>query len=208
MAAAITFFAVRDDLAALIEFLLAETGARIFEAYSSFDQPLREFSSVADLERAYALGIDEHGSGSDPFLLLWWPTVCPAPMIERIELRAGAVPGHTFRYSMHGWGLAQLQCGGLHGDIITKSHFGHFTEAGARRKGYDEGGPDAPVDWKALQRLSGRVRQELRGKLAGGVVRGRGPVLRGAAGMVRAGAALKESGKAPWSYEMDRDQIV
>ncbi len=208
MPAAITFFALRDDLAGLLEFLLEKTEVRLFEAYSRFDQPLREFASVDAVEHAFRLGIDEDGTGATPFLQLWWPAVGPPPRIERIALQVGAVPGHTFRHAVHGWGLAQLQCGGAHGEVITKSHFGHFTQAGARKAGYTDDDSDGPIDWSALQRVSRRVQRELRTRLAGGRVRGRGPVLAAAAARVRAGASLKESARAPWTYEMEHDQAV
>ena len=203
MASSLTFFALHDDLVALLEFLVADTGAHVFEAYSDFDRELREFASAEAVGRAFRLGVDAHGNGSAPFLQLWWPAVCPPPRIERISLTPGAVPGHSFRHAVHGWGLAQLQCGGEHDGAITKSHFGHFTEAGAREKGYDPGGPGGPVDWRALQQISGSVQRHLRTSLAGGRVPNRGPVLRAAAAKVRAGWAVKESGRAPWTYDVE-----
>lgn len=205
MPAAITFFAVRDDLIALLEFLVTRTEARLFEAYSRFDEPLRTFDSALAVDAAYPLGVDEHGNGASPFLQLWWPAVCPAPRMERIELRPSPGEEHTFRHVARGWGLAQLQCGGCHGEIITKSHFGHFTEAGARRQGYLEAGPEAPVNWVALQAISRRVQRHIRATLAAGRVRGRGPVLPAAAALVRAGAKLKESARSPWDYDAELD---
>jgi hypothetical protein len=206
MASSLTFFALRDDLLSLLEFVFAETGARVFEAYSAFDRELREFESPDAIDRAFRLGIDEHGSGSEPFLQLWWSGVCPQPRIERITLKPGAVPGHSFRHAVRGWGLAQLQCGGEYSreePTITASHFGHFSEAGARKKGYLESGPDAPVDWAGLQRVSQRVQRRLRTQLAGGRVAGRGPVLRAAAAKARAGWKLKEHGRWPAVYELE-----
>jgi hypothetical protein len=206
VASSITFFAVREDLLALLEFLVADTGARVFEASSAFDRELREFGSADTIDGAFRLGVDEDGTRSTPFLQLWWPEVCPPPRIERITLTPGAVPGHSFRHMARGWGLAQLQCGGEHlreEPTITASHFGHFSEAGAREKGYVESGRDAPVDWPALQRVSQRVQRRLRTQLAGGRVRGRGPVLRAAAAKARAGWKLKESARWPAAYEFE-----
>ncbi|HUF25530.1 MAG TPA: hypothetical protein VMM18_01015 [Gemmatimonadaceae bacterium] len=73
-------------LPALLAFLLTSTDARLFEAYSRFDQPIREFESVEALDQAFRLGIDEDGNGTTPFLQLWWPAVCPPPRVERMEL--------------------------------------------------------------------------------------------------------------------------
>jgi hypothetical protein len=209
VASSLRFFALRDDLLALIEFLYADTAVRVFEAYSDFDRPLREFDSPESIDRAFRLGVDEHGTGSEPFLQLWWPGVCPLPPIERIALKPGAVPGHTFRHVMSGWGLAQLQCGGEYSRgerAITMSLFGHFTEAGARKKGYVERDVGAPVDWRALRRLSQRVQHEVRTHLAGGRVPGRGPVLRGAAEKATAGWKLRDRGRSPWVYEFEPNE--
>jgi hypothetical protein len=206
MASSLTFFALREDLLSVLELLVAETGARVFEAYSAFDRELREFDSVDAIDRAFRLGVDEHGTGSEPFLQLWWADVCPRPRIERITLKPGAVPGHSFRQTARGWGLAQLQCGGEYSrgqPTITASHFGHFSEAGAREKGYRDDGPDAPVDWTALQRVSQRVQRRLRMQLADGRVAGRGPVLRAAAAKARDGWKLKEHGRGPATYEIE-----
>jgi hypothetical protein len=205
----LTFFALRDDLLALLEFLYTETGARVFEAYSEFDQPLREFDSAESIDRAFRLGVDEHGNATEPFLQVWWPEVCRLPQIERITLKPGAVPGHTFRHSLMGWGLAQLLCGGEYfrdEPTITKSTFQHWTEAGARKKGYADTDPDGPVDWPALQRLGQRVQRHLRRQLAGGRVPDRGPVLRTAAEKAKAGWKLKERGRSPWTYEFEPDK--
>jgi hypothetical protein len=206
MASSLTFFALREDLLSVLEFLVAETGARAFEAYSAFDRELRDFDSVEAIDRTFRLGVDEHGTGSEPFLQLWWPEVCPAPRIERITLKPGAVPGHSFRHTARGWGLAQLQCGGEYSrgePTITASHFGHFSEAGARQKGYEESGSDAAVDWAALQRVSQRVQRRLRTQLAGGRVPRRGPVLHAAAAKARAGWTLKEHGRWPATYQLE-----
>jgi hypothetical protein len=202
----LTFFALHDDLLSLLEFVFAETGARVFEAYSAFDRELREFDSPEAIDRAFRLGVDEHGTRSEPFLQLWWSEVCPLPLIERITLKPGAVPGHSFRHSLGGWGLAQLLCGGEYSrgePTITASHFGHFSEAGARKRGYVDTDPDAPVDWAALQRVSQRVQRRLRTQLAGGRVVGRGPVLRAAAARAREGWKLKERGRWPQAYELE-----
>jgi hypothetical protein len=205
----LAFFALRDDLLALLEFLYVETGARVFEAYSEFDQPLREFDSVAPVDRAFRLGVDEHGTATAPFLQVWWPEVCRLPSIERITLKPGAVPGHTSRHMLHGWGLAQLMCGGEYSrdePTITRSTFQHWTEAGARKKGYVDTHPDAPVDWRVLQRLGQRVQRHLRRHLAGGRVRGHGPVLRAAAEKAKAGWKLRESGRSPFTYDFQPDE--
>lgn len=205
MASSLTFFALRDDLLSFLEFLFADTGARVFEAFSAFDRELREFESPDAIDRALRLGVDEHGTGSEPLLQLWWSNVCPPLRVERITLKPGAVPGHSFRHVARGWGLAQLQCGGEYSrdePTITASHFGHFSEAGARQKGYRDNGPDAPVDWTTLQRVSQRVQRRLRTQLAGGRVPGRGPVLYAAAAKARAGWKLKERGRWPGTYEL------
>jgi hypothetical protein len=73
--ASVDFYALRDDIRALIHFIFEETDIRVFESYSDYDAELREFSSYDELSAAFNLGIDPHGNGFAVLLQLWSPTV-------------------------------------------------------------------------------------------------------------------------------------
>ena len=73
--AQVDFFAVRQDLRRVIEFLLGETDFRIFELYSEFGQELREFTTYGELIAAFDIGRDKHGHGYAVLLSLWSSSV-------------------------------------------------------------------------------------------------------------------------------------
>lgn len=188
------FFATRPDFEQLFAFLYGETDFRVFESYSEFGQSVREFPSFADLCSAFDVGRDKHGSGSAATLQLWSPSVMAEPKIERIELDPEKCGGFKFRFCVSGYGLVQLYLGGVHDRVITKSHYGHFSERGAA-----QWGDVSDVNWGALGKISGRVQRHIRRKLAVAKVPGR-PVLAGAYQLNTEGYELKESVHAPWTY--------
>jgi hypothetical protein len=183
--ASIDFYALRDDIRELVHFIFEETDARVFESYSEYDAELREFRSLDELSSAFQLGSDPHGNGSAVLLQLWFPSVMRAVQFERITLK---VAGHSFRYRVSGVGLVQLYLGGESGSVVTASHYGHWSEAGARQRA--TGDVDA-VDWSALSRISGRVQRHIR-KLAVAKVRGR-PILPAAFAAMQCGSGLRYS---------------
>jgi hypothetical protein len=190
------FFATRADHEALVRFLFGSTDVRVFESYSEFGRELREFRSFEELAVAFDVGADPAGSGFAVLLQLWSPSVQSGPRMERITLDPRRCEGHTFRYRIDGGGLIQLYFGGISGRAITKSHYGHFSEAGARKWGRSEG-----VDWAALKGLSNKIQHHIRGRLAVARVPGR-PVLAEAYGYARSGYALKEAASSPTSYQL------
>ena len=125
------FFAAYSDQRAVVDFLFTSTNVRVFESYSDFGQELREFRSLNELAAAFPLGEDRHGNGFAVLLQLWSPSVMKKLEIARIALLPEKCDGHTFRYRIGGNGLIQLYFGGVHDKVITKSHLGHNTEAGA-----------------------------------------------------------------------------
>ncbi|MCA9068186.1 MAG: hypothetical protein KDA84_04650 [Planctomycetaceae bacterium] len=165
------FYAVRDDLKCLIDFLIGETDVRIFESYSKYSEELREFADFEDLCSAFDVGLDEHGSGNAVLLQLWSPSVMPNVDVRRIELLPSKCDGHTFRYCIEGWGLIQLYLGGIHNQCLTNSHYGHNSQRRAENWGHAE-----DVDWDALKKLSNRIQYHIRRRLAVAKVPGR-PIL-------------------------------
>lgn len=190
------YFAARSDHEAVIQFLLASTDVRIFESYSVVGRELREFRSFAELVDAFGIGLDPKGYGASAILQLWSPSVEATLRIERIELDPTCCDGETFRFRLDGAGLIQLCLGGLCGKVVTKSHYAHFSEAGARRW-EKEGG----IDWTALKRLSNRIQYHIRNRLAIARVAGR-PVLPEACRYARSGYELKETAYATFAYQL------
>lgn len=184
--ASIDFYAVRDDIRELVHFIFEKTDARVLESYSEYDAELREFRSFDELSSAFRLGSDPHGKGQAVLLQLWFPSAMYDVELERIPLK---VAGHSFRYRVSGVGLVQLYLGGESGGVVTESHYGHWSEAGARQRA--TGNIDI-VDWSALSRISGRIQRHIRSKLAVAKVRGR-PILPAAFAALQGGMGLRYS---------------
>ena len=172
------FYALSEDLRSLFQFLYAETDVVVYELASEFDRDIRRFTSLAELETVFSLGAYRAG-----YLQLWSPSVMAHPVIKRIELK---VSGHSFRYEVRGAGLIQLYLdGGLDG-IIYHTHYGHWSEAGARRRSIY---PADDCNWPALSKLSGRIQRHIRSKLAATKLYAR-PVLHQAFSAVQQGQGL------------------
>ena len=172
------FYAVAEDLRSLFCFLFEETDIVAYELSSEFDRDVRKFKSLPELEAVYTLG-----SYRAAYLQLWSPSVMARPVIRRIDLK---IPNHSFRYAVEGAGLMQLYLDGVRDGIIYHTHFGHWSEAGARQRSMH---PTDDCDWLALGKLSGRIQRHIRGKLACAKLYGR-PVLRNAWISVEQGQGL------------------
>jgi hypothetical protein len=163
------FYAVKEDLEELIEFLFSETDIVIFELSSQFECEARRFQSLSELEKVFRLG--EYRAG---YLQLWSPSVMKQPVIRRVNVTQ--VPGHSYRYAVEGAGLIQLYVNGIKDGVIHHTHYGHWNEAGARERSMH---PADSCDWVALRKLSGRIQRHIRGKLASAKLFAR-PILRNA----------------------------
>lgn len=190
------FFAAEADQKSLLEYLFSSADVRIFESYSEFDQALREFHSLDELASVFPIGTDHRGNGYAVSLQLWSPSIMNKLTITRFSVKPECCEGHTFRHQIDGGGLMQLHLGGVHGRVLTGSHFGHQSQARARKWGVDRG-----VDWDALKTVSGRIQYHIRGRLAVAKVPGR-PVLAQAYQLARSGYALKETAQTPWQYDL------
>jgi hypothetical protein len=190
------FFAAEADMRNILDFLFSSTDVRVFESYSEFGKELREFHSTDELA-AFPLGTDQYGNGTAIMLKLWSPSVMRDLTITRIDLNPRFCNGHTFRYSMEGGGLMHLYLGGVCERDVTKSNFGHFSQAAARTWNLEEG-----VNWDALKTLSNRIQYHIRKRLAVDKAWGM-PVLPQARELALAGYALKLAVQTPFAFELD-----
>jgi len=189
------FFAAETDQISVVDFLYSSTDVRVFESYSEPDQELQEFSSTDNLAAAFPLGDDAFGNGSAVLLQLWSPSVMRELTIRRFALDPTACKGHTFRHTIEGGALIQLYFGGINGNVLTKSHFGHQSQKRAQAWGVDHG-----VDWESLKKLSNRIQYHIRKRLA--VAKAHScPVLPQAYELCRSGYLLKDAVQTPWAYD-------
>lgn len=191
------FFAAEEDQRSVLDFLFNETDVRVFESYSDPSSELREFRSTAELAAAFPLGLDRHGNGSAILLQLWSPLVMRSLNVVRFALNPAACNGHTFRHRIDGGGLIQLYLGGVAGEVVTRSHYGHQSQTRAAAWAVDDG-----VNWHELKALSGRIQYHIRKRLATAKAKAC-PVLPQAHELARSGYALKMAAQTPWAYELD-----
>ncbi|MBB5204987.1 hypothetical protein HNQ51_002306 [Inhella inkyongensis] len=159
------FFATQNDLEAVLDFVF-ETGVfTVYEAYSRPEEELRVFNSTLELANAYSLGACR-GRGSSVLLQLHVEGSGPIT-IERFALNPRACNGKAFRYRANGWGLIQLQLGGIGPKGLVASHTNHNSVARALswESTYPELGPVSTWNWSAVQAASNKLNRFIR-KLA------------------------------------------
>jgi hypothetical protein len=173
------FYATVDDQRDLLDFIFVETDIVIFEFSSLNNKALRTFTARGELERAYCLGEER-----PTHFQLWSPSVMERPEERRIDMTG--LPGRPHRYEPIGAGLMQLYFDCIRKNVLHHSHFGHWSEKGARQRSMHD--PDK-CDWKALNRISGRIQRQIRGVLSSAKLYSR-PVLNHACAALRQGLTL------------------
>lgn len=139
------FFSVKEDQVNLLNYIFANTHFSVFESSSDFDKNLRHFKTTEELMENCKLGLDNFGYGTSVTLQLWQKNIDKESFIKKIDLNKST--GHSFRYSLQGFGLIQLYFGGIYKNMITSSHFGSFEEKGALKHGFN-----GNLDWMLLKK--------------------------------------------------------
>jgi hypothetical protein len=149
------FYAAPPDRESVVAFALDSLACRVFEAYSAYDAPLRELE-VSDLASLHtAEGVQ------DCQLAVWSPSFRAEPKRRRIEFAAGAVPGHSHRFTLEGWGLVHLQFTAIKNDALSPSRLAFNSEARARKwesTDLTRLGAIAAWDWNAVADIGRRLR--------------------------------------------------
>jgi hypothetical protein len=97
----------KQRLPEMLNAVFATESPEVFGAYSEYDQELETFASPEGLEARMSGGLREGKTFF--YFALWYPSTGGRVEKERIELKPEACQGHTFRYSVRGWGIFQLQ---------------------------------------------------------------------------------------------------
>jgi len=192
--ASLHFYAGRDDMIAVMNFVFTETDCRVFESYSKFGCELREFKSTDEIASVPNFGFPIRTADSVS-LQLWSLSASSEARIERIALSPKHCDGHTFRYCINGWGLMKFDFSGVRGRTIQNSYFGHNSEKRAR--GWEDTYRDqlAPADswdWEKLGKISGKIRYHVGKRIAAGKVGSR-PILPAAFKMYSEGYELDDA---------------
>jgi hypothetical protein len=144
------FFAARDDLIALLDFIFAETDFRVYDRFGLYDSEITEFRTRDEvLARHPNLGVLPFPDDSSIRLILISPTICP-PLLTAKDPTWIA-----------DWGKVTLDCAGAYGQFVLPSAYFHFTEGRSRREGYEPVSTSI-VDWTALKVTSGKIERIIR----------------------------------------------
>lgn len=179
------FYAAPDDRGDVVAFALNSLACRVFEKYSAPDAPLREFAASELPRLDTAVGIQ------DCHLVVWSPSFRAEPLRRRIQLTPGAIPGHSHRFVLEGWGLVHLQFVAIKGNALSPSRLTFNSEARARKWETTDAvhlGASAAWDWNAVADIGRRLRNHI--ARAGVAKVGACPILRGANERAREGVVL------------------
>jgi hypothetical protein len=153
------FYALPDDCREVLDFIFRQPGWLLHEHASAHDSTVRIFDSVESIMSAFQFG------DAPLYFQLHAPEMKGRVVHQRVTFQPAAVPGASFRYDTHGWGLIQLYFGSVRPDrSLTNSHTNHNSESRARKWAgtYTEVGDPSDWDWPAVERTSGRLIRYIR----------------------------------------------
>jgi hypothetical protein len=159
-----TAIITQTDLAKLASFLFEEAEPTVFEAYSPFGQPVRKFTRAAEL----LSDIEEEIRRGQKFLYysVHFTDTRGHVLQRKIKLDPRKCDGHTWRHTVQGWGLIQLQADlkrppGVECRIAVNSQ----KRASAWADTYPELRAPDLWDWRATERHAARIIRRMK-KLA------------------------------------------
>lgn len=150
------FLATGSDFELVLSHVFAAERFLVYEHYSPYDQEVVQFRSVEEVRDRYPTMGQCIGSGPSVMLQLLVPGT-GSVLFERISLDSRRCGGVTFRYRASGWGLIQLQLGGIGPKGLVESHTNHNS---AKRAAVweatcgDKLGPAASWDWPQIESAS------------------------------------------------------
>jgi hypothetical protein len=157
------FFAADADFDLVLNHVFDSGDFLVYEAYSPYEQQLLQFRTVDEVRDRYPSMGRCTGSGPSVLLQLLVPD-SGSLVFEHITLDPRRCSGATFRYRASGWGLVQLQLGGMGPKGLVRSHTNHNSLARALKW---EGtyreilGPAAAWDWSKIESTSRRFNRFL-----------------------------------------------
>ncbi|HNU52883.1 MAG TPA: hypothetical protein PKJ98_18475 [Verrucomicrobiota bacterium] len=151
----------REGFTELAAFVFESGEPVVFHAYSGYGQPLRSFRSpselIADIEAAFADGQKSLG------FALHYPDTKGHVAERKITLDPKTCDGHTWRYTVQGWGLIQFQ-GDLRRAPAVECHVAVNTQR--RAEGWADTYPElrdpSLWDWRVVQHHAGRIIRKMK----------------------------------------------
>lgn len=151
----------QSQLPLILEALFASGQPVVFEAYSAYDSHLKSFAAVTDL-RAYLESELTRRSGM-ALLVVHYPEALGQVQTTTIKLRPEKCDGATWRETIEGWGLIQVQLK-ANGNGTTECRIAVNSQARANAWSQTLPQPGDPSlwDWKAVEKHARRLIRVLR----------------------------------------------
>lgn len=133
----------------------------VFHAYSGYGQPLRRFRTrselIAEIETAFATGLNSLQ------FALHFPDTKGHVAERKIALDARKCDGHTWRYTVEGWGLVQLQADLRRLPVIEcRVAVNSQARAEAWASTHPELRDPGLWEWSVVQRHTGRIIRKMK----------------------------------------------
>lgn len=119
------FFADKDDKIQILDFIFRETDLQIFDLGSPYGQKVNQYKATEEVVSKFDL---HNGDKFAVTFQLWTPRFKGDLVFRKVELDPKRCNGHRFRYSTDGWGLIQLNFGGVKNGELNRSHIGHQSQ--------------------------------------------------------------------------------
>lgn len=147
------FYALGDDYRLVFDFIFAQPGWNLREMYSRLEQPIRVFTSTAEI-----LAATDPDAKAEHFAL-WSPQMGAAVEERRIDFDAATVAKYnaTHRFEATGWGLIQLYTTRPTARGLGASHTNHNSEKRAQAWEPVANQAVTPWDFTEVKRISSRL---------------------------------------------------
>jgi len=159
--AQLDFYANRQDMFDVIDYMFDLSPMRLFEATSKVDQEIMEFKSSKELSDYHK----RQGKHYPVFVRGYWESVTEQPESRRIKLNPAI---GNFRYDFNGAGVFQLLQGRPHDlaeNSLNLSCFSHWNEKGALQRARYSDNDIMRVNWAEFKSLSGKLHRHIRNNM-------------------------------------------
>ncbi len=194
------FYATLEDHVPLLEWLFAESVCDVYEAYSNYEQPLRQFHSPSEVISQFERRFPTGKLWTTVHLQLYVRGASPAFTATRIKLNPASCNGAEFRYAAQGFGLVQFYLAVPCDNALQNSHTNHFSAKAANSWAPITDQKPEAWNFELINSVSSRLIRKIRSQ---GVAKlGSRPILPGAWSVWRQGVSF-----GPYNASRDVPQM-
>jgi hypothetical protein len=159
------FFADKDDKIEILNFIFKETDLEVFDSDSQFEEKINQYRTTSDITSKFDL---ENGGKFAITFQLYASRFKGDLIFRKVDLDPKRCNGHTYRYATNGWGLIQLDFGGIKNGELNRSHIGHQSakRASAWEKNFSEMGFVNKWNWEEVEQVGRKLKYQINNKMA------------------------------------------